>query len=164
MININGTLYLEREEFLRMMNVDAVITTSGEYEIDVLEAALRQSMYNASISAAMLIVGKEVSKVIPPEVLVKAGAMVAVIEATSDAFNISPFVEIEPGTYTEEHFIIRYGENIHSMTVSTLYSDEQFPQYTRTSSYIMGQGMTWEERVAEIKNIYGDNMIRLYRK
>jgi RHS repeat-associated protein len=47
MSNVNGTLYMDRTEFLKMMGVDAIVMSSGNYNVSKIEAKLRTGAANA---------------------------------------------------------------------------------------------------------------------
>jgi hypothetical protein len=55
---------MDRAEFLRMMGVDAIVTSSGKYNISFTEAELRTGFANIPVFAAGVYIGAKVSPVV----------------------------------------------------------------------------------------------------
>ena len=129
--HINGTLAMERSDFLEILGVDAIERSYGEYEISTSESYMRTAVANVPFEVLSLYGGMLISKVKKLEDL---GKVIGVTMGTL-AMDYTGVVKIEAGTYIEEHFYIKQGNNVHSIGVITKTdSTSLLPKFIRTSS------------------------------
>ena len=157
MINADGTIYMDRKEFLKMMGIDAIVTSSGQYDINAGEALGRTVVANTPIVAGSVYVASKLNFAligIVGEETAKKISKAATISGNLTSIGISP-IKVKSGSYIEEHFLVRYNGMIHSMgVISKADKNGNFKEEVSTNSTTPETwGLPWEKREAELRNM-----------